>query len=142
MKTDKTGPIRVGWFTENHRLNLIFLKNIRNIEIKNPKKLAFILRILIKIELKNLLSFILEKSSKFAQLLKSKKRNERFLLTHDHRCLILFLPYLSCTLAITSHHRRQSNHRSMESVPSVGFTVTNFGKPAIPADFWCKNINF
>jgi hypothetical protein len=45
-----------------------------NFKIKNPKKLAFIFRILIKTEFKNSLSFILKNSSKFVQPLKVKKK--------------------------------------------------------------------
>jgi hypothetical protein len=45
-----------------------------NFKIKNPKKLAFIFRILIKTEFKNSLSFVLENLSKFVQPLKMKKK--------------------------------------------------------------------
>jgi hypothetical protein len=72
-----------------------------NFKIKNPKKLAFIFRILIKTEFKNSLSFVLENLSKFVQPLKMKKKEvlAGSFLTQDHRGLILLLPYLSCTRA-------------------------------------------
>jgi hypothetical protein len=47
MKTDKIGPVRFCWFTENQSDEFIFF-NLRNFEKKNPKKLVFISRFLVK----------------------------------------------------------------------------------------------
>jgi hypothetical protein len=50
-------------------VEFIFKKNLKKI----LKKLAFILRIFVKTEFKNLMSIVLKNPSKFIQLLKAKK---------------------------------------------------------------------
>jgi hypothetical protein len=51
IKIGKTGPVQFCRLIENRPAPFEFFKNF---EIKNPKKLGFILRILVKIEFKNL----------------------------------------------------------------------------------------
>jgi hypothetical protein len=73
MKTDKTRLIRFCRLTKNQPVQFDFFKNLKIFEIKNPKKLGSILRILVKKEFKNLSYCVLEKLRKVWRVLKSKK---------------------------------------------------------------------
>jgi hypothetical protein len=95
---------------------------LRKFEIKNPKKTTFILRILVKIEFKNLLYFIVEKSRHVRRVLKSKK----IILTQEHSGLILFAPASSPP----AHPPRIVGNEALLDLRSSSPVV----------DFWCKSI--
>jgi hypothetical protein len=52
IKIRKTGPVLFCRLTENRPVQFKIFKSLKIFEIKNPKKLAFILRILVKADLK------------------------------------------------------------------------------------------
>jgi hypothetical protein len=116
MKTSP-GPLSV------HRKPTGWIWNFQNFEIKNPKKLALIWRILIKTEFKHTLSFIPVKIKEGARVLKSKNCFNWFLLTQEHSGLILFTPCLFPTHSPPSHRPRRGISRSVLEFIGSKFSV-------------------
>jgi hypothetical protein len=71
VKTNKIDPVFYR-FTENRSVEFEIFKILINFEIKNPKKLAFILRFFNKTEFKNSKYFIVKNSCRFKGLLKKR----------------------------------------------------------------------